>query len=1043
MTAQNSTATNAVHLVSAGEPTVRNIDGVNYNRTNNNVSDGGGNTNWDFTVPEIVDARTIYDNVIRIEFSEPVRNAANEAWSAVTTAVAAGAVGLNDEPGQVWVNELGDAVLGSGPTVGLVLDGAWVDAALSVSLNGAVATNVIYLEATGGTWNTDADGGHAGALTTGLGAGDTVAPGISTNSQDLTQSIDVSLHLIKGLFTDAESINAVQGYGGDTEAGGTDHAAGYVNTRDFAKPVLVGVEAGRRFHEDNAAGSTTADYTAFDGHNYFLIRYSEKVDLDGAANDTILNDPEDGGDPSRDTGAIGDGDAIRRADTTVAAGDIGGYVNGSGTVNVTGFFQYPGTLTGGSTDGNVATSAVARKATDDDGAVLNTYGDHGAVVVVKGWSSDAPGLRTWPGYIDYMAPADRPSGKAVTVPSQAVRLPSEDMWGNPVLDVDDMRWATVIHPTIIDIVHPWWTGWDDEAPDFAQFKPYGNPSDFREIVTMSKVGNPQGVDQVEIHFHDNPETKDVGWDSVTGVPPDGHPDNAVNNPQAGIRDHTVENAFAGGAFFLDFEGVAPPALQALPASTVFTTEVDNDFFTLTSGTASYIDDNYVGFSYNEADRPFSTVDRLWMYYSAPGAATGAANIVTDLAGNRLPQFTQYVAIERLPPNFAAALAIADTTRVYIRFSERVLGAGGVDISPLDPNTIFEIFDATTGLAVPGLSITSMTPLQTRETAVPGTFATLDIFLTLNTPVTPAGALDWRIRPFAAGTLEDEFTAAIAVTEVNRITDVALGVIQPVAAWNEIQRGDLYGDEFDGLLDATEFDGSGELLAGRDTRLQAGILDAANAGLPVELYFDVDPDPSVLTDTDRPETPNEYWLPVGSGIVDDPETGDTETLPPNLEARRVLPAEVNGQNIEFRIDGDDEELDPGAEVEIILSIDGLPAARYTDPTDPRTVAPWVINLRRFIEQRGGVTILNNVIYPADGDITVLDYDLQSAGFVTIHVFTLDGTRVKTLVRTRQTAGRYQTSWDGTNASGQTVASGLYFIRVVGPGIDEIRKVLVAR
>ena len=106
-------------------------------------------------------------------------------------------------------------------------------------------------------------------------------------------------------------------------------------------------------------------------------------------------------------------------------------------------------------------------------------------------------------------------------------------------------------------------------------------------------------------------------------------------------------------------------------------------------------------------------------------------------------------------------------------------------------------------------------------------------------------------------------------------------------------------------------------------------------------------------------------------------------------------------------------------------------------------PWSIGLRRFIEQRSGVTILNNVIYPENGDQTVLTYDVPRAGMVTIQVFTLDGQVVKSLVRGRQGQGRQIVSWDGINASGQIVASGLYFIRVVGPDIDEIRKVLVAR
>jgi hypothetical protein len=36
-----------------------------------------------------------------------------------------------------------------------------------------------------------------------------------------------------------------------------------------------------------------------------------------------------------------------------------------------------------------------------------------------------------------------------------------------------------------------------------------------------------------------------------------------------------------------------------------------------------------------------------------------------------------------------------------------------------------------------------------------------------------------------------------------------------------------------------------------------------------------------------------------------------------------------------------------------------------------------------------------------------------------------------------------TWDGTNAGGNPVARGMYFVRVVGPDIDEIRKVMVIK
>jgi flagellar hook assembly protein FlgD len=64
-------------------------------------------------------------------------------------------------------------------------------------------------------------------------------------------------------------------------------------------------------------------------------------------------------------------------------------------------------------------------------------------------------------------------------------------------------------------------------------------------------------------------------------------------------------------------------------------------------------------------------------------------------------------------------------------------------------------------------------------------------------------------------------------------------------------------------------------------------------------------------------------------------------------------------------------------------------------------------------------------------------------VTIQVFNLAGDLVKTIYRGKRSAGDYSTSWDGKNHSGRVVARGIYFIRVVAPGVDEYRKVMVIK
>ena len=59
------------------------------------------------------------------------------------------------------------------------------------------------------------------------------------------------------------------------------------------------------------------------------------------------------------------------------------------------------------------------------------------------------------------------------------------------------------------------------------------------------------------------------------------------------------------------------------------------------------------------------------------------------------------------------------------------------------------------------------------------------------------------------------------------------------------------------------------------------------------------------------------------------------------------------------------------------------------------------------------------------------------------FALDGNLVKTLARTQVNEGTYTYHWDGTNGTGNPVARSLYFVKITGPGIDEVRKVMVVQ
>jgi hypothetical protein len=117
---------------------------------------------------------------------------------------------------------------------------------------------------------------------------------------------------------------------------------------------------------------------------------------------------------------------------------------------------------------------------------------------------------------------------------------------------------------------------------------------------------------------------------------------------------------------------------------------------------------------------------------------------------------------------------------------------------------------------------------------------------------------------------------------------------------------------------------------------------------------------------------------------------------------------------------------------------IPANWYT------LIRPFVFEIQNIRRQRGGVTVLNNVINSNNREAAFIRYHLTRPGRVNVQIYTLDGTLVKSLRRNEQRgAGEWTDLWDGTNNGGRAVARGMYFVRVVGPDIDEIRKIMVVK
>ena len=62
------------------------------------------------------------------------------------------------------------------------------------------------------------------------------------------------------------------------------------------------------------------------------------------------------------------------------------------------------------------------------------------------------------------------------------------------------------------------------------------------------------------------------------------------------------------------------------------------------------------------------------------------------------------------------------------------------------------------------------------------------------------------------------------------------------------------------------------------------------------------------------------------------------------------------------------------------------------------------------------------------VTNIDYSIAIDSYVSLIVYNLNGAEVKTLINQNMISGVHQIQWDGTNNSGENVASGRYIVKM---------------
>ena len=378
--------------------------------------------------------------------------------------------------------------------------------------------------------------------------------------------------------------------------------------------------------------------------------------------------------------------------------------------------------------------------------------------------------------------------------------------------------------------------------------------------------------------------------------------------------------------------------------------------------------------------------------------------------------------DTVSPRFGYSLAPVGGSQVFIYFSEPVAKAGGLSLTAAD----FTI----TGHTVVDMNV--ITSLSSNPNYVK------EILLTLASPVTGNDVITPATISFAGGVDVRDQANNPFNTPSHRISDLLLGLpgqeaLRPSLLYDNTPREP--GPEGVGYV--TVFDGTGFI---QDYNTEQ-VLQADFAGIS-------EIDVRVVWDTNIASNYkfNSLWLPNYNYTTG--PTGFNGLVPvfnPNTDS-------VNNQGvadpIQFRIDTSHSELEPSVLVEFFLycTTQDLYCARLTRPAASdwyRSVRPWAFGIVRPGGQKGGVTIFNNVINPVRGEQTRIHYVLSQAGYVTIQIFSLNGDLVRVLYSGQLAAGEHSTAWDGRNASGAIVARGLYFIRISGPGVFEMRKVLVVK
>ena len=1067
-----------------------------------NVIDGGGNTNWQFDMPKIVDAYTVYDDVVYVKFNMDLENSNDEI---ATNLALAAAPGATLPSGGVWYN---------GGTLPML--GAYSDPDCSSPIvNGDIpAAQGLYIKTNGGKWNTDATGTEA------YGADSTTTLD-STDRSGVHRNVKTDLSFLEGIFTAANGHTMCGNYGIGLEGGAS--APSYTNVSDKCAPVLIKVYTGQEQHTapDGTASMTNYDADSqkpYDAHNFIEFRYSEPVD----------------------TGAL------KLIDKTIdakqinikATGTFGAINNSSSSpkLSIEGIAKIAnGSLqTGSLGNADNLVHSLYRKFSRTPGAVP-AFESHRLRVAISGYADTvvSDGVKSYYNWQGYIESAESPSGRITRVSDNKIK----DKAGNTP-DSTGTANHTLAQLSVESADDGLYGKWDVLPPVFASFM-HRVRSDITGYEALG-TANPGSttLERLEFHLFDNAENDSdwyikLGWsndggnnlaaggdaygaDIFGGSKPFAIP--ASGRTSGGIRYSTVYGKSSSfkygiGADSAATTSFAPGNIKAGAKSLVFTP------YTTPRHSSTQTDGLYISIDLPALSQlPFNTI--FSVKYDDSG-------LVTDLAGNRMKTST-ITTIDRSPPGFNMTVAAvkdpASSAEVfkelYVVFNKKLeLGnipiynaSGNVEnvVSALEKiPACLRFINSSTFSPISDISVVGVTEKFSNSNYT-GLILKLNRTLTLEDIKSTylqcyVESADKSTDPLSGipntyvSYIQDHLGNYLPNFSAHPISDFAVNVVQPVYAYDDRYAGTGGSDMtdiFDSSVAAYDWNEEqrklGTLIMEHDISIYAKFNDGAQptpASVNVNAYFDLVSQltPGAVSVNYNKNTSDvsdwRVWLPnkINKGDIT-PLTAFSALSPEFNDINKTSVITLSG---EYR--GDNKPLifnlpykggtsiskagwSSGDQISFLFGLadtsntpikirhnpvwdehtstytgekSPLFALRLKNPSDITSVDLWSFKMQKQKSQRGGVTVLNNVINALKAEKMTLQVDMPSAGTLNVIIMTLDGDIVKYLHHGQAESGSHYFTWDGTTKNGGLTARGLYFIRVFGNGIDETRKVMVVK